>query len=148
MLKRLPLTENTVSTERHRIVRPFLGLGGEKVPIKMVKMEEFTPTGGEESVRSMAEINDGGHECVMVEDGKDGKPVEMENRSDTVINGIQHDDDANCFMQYKERWKENAHLCKNKQEFEFIMDLERMENRQLTVLLDMFYERQQQQQQQ
>ena len=39
MFQRLPVTENIVSTERRRIIRPFLGLEGEKVPIKMVKTQ-------------------------------------------------------------------------------------------------------------
>ena len=41
----------------------------------MAKMKEFTPTGGEESVRSIAENNDGGHECALVKDGEAGKPA-------------------------------------------------------------------------
>ena len=121
----------------------------------MVKMKEFTPTGGEESVRFMAGNNDGGHECAVVKDGESGNLVRMENGS----NVIDDDDADNCFMRYEEeKWKEcckeSAHLCENKEEFEFIMDLERMEMRQLEVILEMFYERrrhrrrQQQQQQQ
>ena len=34
----------------------------------MMKMKEFTPAGGEEFVRSMAENNDRGHECAVVKE--------------------------------------------------------------------------------
>ena len=115
----------------------------------MVKMKEFTPTGGEESVRSMAENNVGDHRCVVVKDGKSGNFVRMANRFDVI-----DDDDADdCFMQYveekrKECCKESAHLCENKEEFEFIMDLERMKMGQLEIILEMFYERQRHRQRQ
>ena len=63
----------------------------------MVKMKEFTPTGGEESVKSMAENNGGGHKCVVVKDGDSGNPV-LKEITKRVIDSIdamnQQRDDA------------------------------------------------------
>ena len=67
-LKRLPLTEILLVLSYVEVYARFSGLEGEKVPIKMVKMKDSTPTGGEESVRSMAENNDGGHKCAVVKE--------------------------------------------------------------------------------
>ena len=122
----------------------------------MVKMKEFTPTGGEESVRSMAENNDGGHESAVVKDGEDGKSTKMKNGSDVIFDDwLRYGDDADWFLRNEKRWKESA----NKRELESIMDFERMENRQqamtmkrcymtFVILLDERYQQQRQQQQQ
>ena len=55
-----------------------LKLKVNKIPIKMVKMKEFTPMGDEESVRSTTENNDEGHELVVIKDVGDGEPVPEE----------------------------------------------------------------------
>ena len=51
----------------------------------MVKMKEFTPTGGEESVRSMVENKDGSHKCVVV---KDGAPTEIAEITKRLMDSI------------------------------------------------------------
>ena len=73
--------------------------------------------GGEESVRSMVENDDGGHELFVAKDGKDGKavPEEMAKRSIDAIDQ-QRDEDVKKKRRRKKKEKKKKKMKVKKKE--------------------------------